>query len=175
MVIEYKIMAALGLRNPREQLAHMPIAPGLSVVDWGCGPGRVTIPLAKRVGEDGKVLAVDVQPRALEIVRTKAARAGLGNIETVFLESYPASVPTASADLVVLLDTFHAVADRPGLLRDIARSLKQDGSLFMDPGHMDLATARGMVEDSGLFQLQQSWGRDMLFTRNAAERQTGQE
>jgi len=172
MVVQYRVLGALGLGDPREHLARVPLQPGQTVVDWGCGPGRVTIPLAKIVG-DGKVLAVDVQPFALEVVAEMAAREGLGNVETVLLESYPVSIPAESADVVLLLDTFHAVTERRMLLADISRVLKPSGKLFMDPGHMDLAKARRVVQDSGLFLPERSWGRDMLFAKPAETPRSG--
>jgi SAM-dependent methyltransferase len=172
MVVQYRVLGALGLGDPREHLARVPLQPGQTVVDWGCGPGRVTIPLAKLIS-DGKVVAVDVQPFALEVVAEMVMREGLGNVETVLLESYPVSIPAESADIVLLLDTFHAVTERQMLLTDISRVLKPGGKLFMDSGHMDLAKARGVVQDSALFPPEQSWGRDMLFAKPAETPRSG--
>lgn len=168
MLLQYRIMSGLGLGDPKKHVEHMPIEPGDTVADWGCGPGRVTIRLAMRVGAEGKVVAVDIQPLALESVRNRATSEGLANIQTVLLESYPAPLEANSVDLVVLLDTFHGVSDQPGLLSEIYRILRVDRYLFMDPGHMSLDAARGIVEDSRLFHLDRSWGKDMLFRRTSA-------
>ena len=51
--------------------------PGQTAVDIGCGPGFFTIPMARQVGETGAAVAVDLQPRMLEMVRRKADRAGI--------------------------------------------------------------------------------------------------
>lgn len=158
-------MSGLDLGDPVTQLERMPVAPGVTVADWGCGTGRVTIPLAMRVGPQGSVVAVDIQPLALESVRTKAAAKSLGNIETILPESYPTPLAPDSVDLVVLLDTFHEVAHRPSLLQEIFRILSVGGFLFMDPGHVNEDAARRVVADSGLFRLEQSWSKDMLFRK----------
>ena len=164
MLLQYHIQDALRLGAPRKQLERAAPQPGETVVDWGCGPGRVTITVAKAI-EGGKVIAVDVERLALQVVREKAARQNLGNVYTVLLESHPVAIPTGSVDLVFLFDTLHSVRDREGLLSDVERVLKPGGRLFMDPGHMDLEKAREQVEASGLFRLEGLWGRDVLFTK----------
>jgi ubiquinone/menaquinone biosynthesis C-methylase UbiE len=164
MLLQYRIQEALGRGASRKQLERAAPQPGETVVDWGCGPGRMTIPVAKAI-KGGKVIAVDIERLALQVVREKAAREELGNVYTVLLESHPVAIPTGSVDLVLLLDTFHSVRDREGLLSDIERVLKPGGRLFMDPGRMDLQKAREQVEASGLFLLEGLWGRDLLFSK----------
>lgn len=48
----------------------------MRVLDAGCGPGRLTIPLARQVGPTGEVVALDVQQGMLKRVRKNAARGG---------------------------------------------------------------------------------------------------
>lgn len=169
MLVALRAAEALRMRSPRASLSHVPTEEGMVVVDWGSGPGVVTIPLAKRVGGEGKVFALDTQPLALKAVSRKAAKEGLSNIETVLIRAHPVPIPDSTVDLVVLLDTFYAVSDRSALLADIARVLKPDGELFMDPGHMDLEIASRIVENSGLFVRVELWDRDALFQREDAE------
>src|SRR5262245_30549310 len=64
--------------NPLARTSHassivsrLNLSSGMKVLDAGCGPGRVTIPLAKAVGPDGSVVAVDLQPKMLELVASK--------------------------------------------------------------------------------------------------------
>jgi ubiquinone/menaquinone biosynthesis C-methylase UbiE len=71
------------LDNPVRRLIHNPekilseyIESGQKVLDVGCGPGTFTIIMAKMVGDSGKVIAVDVQDKMLQIVRTKAIQGG---------------------------------------------------------------------------------------------------
>jgi SAM-dependent methyltransferase len=59
------------------------IEPGMRVLDIGCGPGTVTAQLARKVGERGKVYAVDREPRALELARERCRDLGLDNVEFI--------------------------------------------------------------------------------------------
>jgi ubiquinone/menaquinone biosynthesis C-methylase UbiE len=165
MLLQYRIQEVLHLGSPGRQLDHAAPRAGETIVDWGCGPGRVAIPFAKAV-PTGRVVAVDVERLALQTLREKAAREGLDNVYTILLQSHPVAIPTGSVDLVLLLDTFHGVKDKAGLLSDIGRILKPTGRLLMDPGHMDLQNASDQVNASGLFQLAESWGREMLFVKS---------
>ena len=149
--------------DPRKRLDRVPLKKGIVVVDYACGPGRYTLETAKRVGPEGKVLAVDVQPLAIKTVKDKAARLGLANIETILVDSYDTGIADSCADLVLCLDAFHQISDRPALLREIHRIVKPEGIFFMEPGHMKLSDAREIVANSGLFHLTWAQGHDMQF------------
>jgi len=65
-----------------ERLFGPYVREGMAVADIGCGMGFNAIALARMVGEDGHVIAVDVQDKMLDVLRKRAARAGLaGRIE----------------------------------------------------------------------------------------------
>src|SRR3990172_4513440 len=64
----------------RSILTRLDLSPGLVVLDAGCGPGLLTIPVAKTVGPQGKVFAVDVQEAMLENAKQAAKQADLNNI-----------------------------------------------------------------------------------------------
>lgn len=59
------------------------VVQGMRVLDAGCGPGRLTIPLARRVGAAGEVVALDVQEGMLDRVRRRTSKQGLSNIRTL--------------------------------------------------------------------------------------------
>ena len=148
--------------NPRRHLKKIPLKGGMVVVDYGCGPGRYTLPIAELVEPKGKVFAVDIQPLAIKTVKEKAAKQGLTNVEAILVDSYDTGIQDSSIDLVLLIDTFHQIGDRDALLREIHRILKPDGVLFMDPGHMKMPKAREIVENTNLFSIINLKGKDML-------------
>lgn len=149
--------------GPDKKLARLPLRKGMTVVDYACGPGRYTEPVARFVGPEGRVYAVDIQPLALDMVRARANRAALANIETVLVQAYDTGIPGGCADLVLLLDAFHAIGDRIAVLREIRRVIKPNGLFLMEPGHMDGTQARVVVTESGLFQHLKTIKRDMHF------------
>ena len=155
--------------NPRRRLKKARLQEGMTVVDYGCGPGSYTVPVAKLVGLKGKVFAVDIQPIAISTVKKKAAKERLGNVEAILLDSYDTGIQESSIDLVLLIDTFHMINDYDALFRELQRILKQDGLLFMDPGHMKLERAMGIVESAGFFNIKECRGKDMIVAPKAEQ------
>lgn len=134
----------------------------MRVVDYGCGPGRYTLPMADLVGPKGQIFAVDIQPLAIKTVKEKAARQGLANVGAILVESYDTGIQGSSIDLVLFVDTLHQIEDCNALFHEIYRLLKPDGLLFMDPGRMKISKAREIVEGINLFTIIESRGKDML-------------
>ena len=149
-------------QRPKQRVEKFPLKEGMTVVDYGCGPGRYALPMARLVGNRGKVFAIDIQPLAINMVNKRAAKEGIVNIEPILLDSYDTGIQGASADLVLLLDTFHMISDRDALLKEIHRILKQDGLLLMDPGHMKVERAIEFVENTGLFTIKERQGKDIF-------------
>ena len=162
------IMSLMDMFSPsgvRGRLRKIPLKTGMTVVDYACGPGRYTIPIAQLVGAEGRVYAVDIQPLAIETVKKKAAKKGLTNIETVLVDSYHSGIADSVADIVLLIDMIHGIGDRAALFHEVHRLLKPDGYLFVDAEHTSASEVRSQLENSSLFALVNSMGRDMLFKR----------
>ncbi len=124
------------LDNPfaREQRAgniiqHLDLESGMRVLDAGCGPGRVTIPLAQAVGAEGDVVAADIQSRTLERVRRKAREAGLTNVTFVELALGENKLEKSSYDRALLVTVLGEIPDRESVLREIHGALKPGGIL----------------------------------------------
>jgi len=154
---------------PQRRLKKIPLKEGMAVVDYGCGTGTYTILAARLVGPQGKVFAVDVQPLAIKMIKEKAARESLANIEAVLVDSYNTGIQGSSIDLVLLLDTLHTINERQALFREIHRLLKPDGLIFMDSGHMRMSRGREIVENTGLFTVVECRGHDMLVAPKAKQ------
>jgi len=70
---------------------------------------------------------------------------------------------------VLFLDTLHQLEDCDALFLEIHRVLKQNGLLFMDPGHMKLERARGIVEATGLFTIAECRDHYMMVVPKAPQ------
>ena len=167
--IAFKFMTwsyrAYGLiHNTEQDLKKMPLKEGMTVVDYGCGPGRYTLPVAKLVGPKGKVFAVDIHPLAIKTIEEKAAGQSLTNVEAILVDSYNTGIPDSSADLVLLLDTMPLIKDYDALFGEMHRILKQDGLLFIEHARIKPSTTREIVEGSGLFTVAETRGHNMLAT-----------
>jgi ubiquinone/menaquinone biosynthesis C-methylase UbiE len=133
-------------------LEEVGIRPGFHVLDYGCGPGSYSLPAAELVGGSGRVYALDIQPLAVRMVRDKASRKGLNNVEAI-LSDCDTGLPAESLDVVLLYDTFHGLS-RPGaVLTELSRVLKPDGVLSFNDHHLKDAEILAGVTDKGLFRL----------------------
>jgi ubiquinone/menaquinone biosynthesis C-methylase UbiE len=149
--------------STERKMARLPLEPGLTVIDYACGPGRYALEIARRVGPAGRVYAVDIHPLAISMVRDKSQRAGLANLEAILVEAYDTGLPDACADLVCLLDAFHDIKDRQALLWEIRRLVKDTGTFILEPGHMNHDRAREIVTETGLFRFRKKRGKDQWY------------
>jgi len=157
------------LRPPQRLLKKARLEKGMSVVDYGCGPGSFTIPAAEMVGPEGKVFAVDIHPLALRSVKNRASRKELENVETILIKGYDTGIKSTSIDRVLLIDTFAQIKDREALLHEVHRVLKGDGLLLLALEHMSMSEQKRIVIRSGLFDMVDSWEEGMLFAKKMGE------
>ncbi len=158
------------LSKPSLLLNKIPLKRGMIVVDYACGPGRYTIPIAKIVGSEGKVYAVDIQHLAIETIKRKIQNESLTNIEPILLDGFDTGIATASADLVLLIDALILIRDRESLFHEIHRLLKPDGFLFLDASHMRVSTAEQSVKNTCLFKISRLEGKTILLSVNHDDR-----
>ena len=135
---------------------------GMVVADWGCGSGRHTIPVAKSVGDKGKVFAVDIHPLAIKNIREKAKQNGLNNIQPLLISSYDTGVENASVDLVLLIDIIPTIKETKPLFSEIHRLLKKKGCAYISHSHLSMEETRKLIEGSGLFTVSKCQGLDMI-------------
>ena len=130
---------AAWLERPEREAEEAPekaldaLAPwtGKVVADVGAGTGYFSLRMARRVGATGKVYANDLQPEMLDMLRTKAAKAGISNVEPVLGSEADPKLPVNALDLVLLVDVYHEFSRPQQMLQHIRASLKPDGRLVL--------------------------------------------
>ncbi len=136
-----------------KRVASFGIREGMTVVDYGCGPGRYTVRFAKLVGRLGRVYAVDVQELALESVKEKMAAQGLKNIQPILAKGYATDIPTHCADMAFALDMFFGVSDPAALLAELQRIVRPEGVLVLDDGHQSRQRTLEKLNRSGKWEI----------------------
>jgi len=120
--------------NPKQIVSALAITPGLKVADLGAGIGAFTIPIAERVGENGKVYAVEVQSGLAERLKEEIKRKHLSNIDVIVGDiEVPGGTNVADSiiDLIILANVMFQVEDKDGCISEIARILKPKGKVLM--------------------------------------------
>jgi ubiquinone/menaquinone biosynthesis C-methylase UbiE len=100
------------------------VAPGKTVADIGAGSGWFTVRAARRVGEAGVVYAVDINPESIRYVDDRAKKEQLHNVKTILGKADDPLLPSGAVDSVLLLKTYHEVAEPVALLRELRASLR---------------------------------------------------
>lgn len=136
-----RVIEALGLRS------------GMRVADLGAGTGVFTVPIAKAVGDDGKVYAIDVDSGLLAIVASKAQTEGFANVETIVAGATDPRLPEP-VDLLFICDTMHHLPNQGSYVRQFAKLLRPGGRVVVidfaeghwPEGHEEFAITPAQVD-----------------------------
>ncbi len=117
-------------QNPRKILAPQ-VKEGMTVLDFGCGPGFFTIDLARLVGKSGRVIAADLQEGMLDRLRMKIQGTELQ--DRIYLHKCEANKIGLSekVDFVLAFYMLHEVPDQEVFFTEIAEILKIKGRVFI--------------------------------------------
>lgn len=116
------------LRPAQELLFTMAAPkPGERVLDLACGPGNVTFPLARAVGDDGEVLGTDLSERMVELVRAEAVALGLPHVRSERMDVEDLDLDDESFDLAVCSLGLMYAPDPGAAAREMHRVLRPDG------------------------------------------------
>lgn len=173
-------LAWLAIDNPLRRLVHNPqkivgpyVQPGMTALDVGCGTGWFSIPMATMAGQQGRVIAVDLQQQMLDMLRRRAQRAGVGDrIQTH--KCAPDSLGLdAQADFALAFAMVHEVPDPRRLFGEILACLKPGGRLLLAEPRLHVSAQTFAVEiaaaEQASFRLLEEpkirWARAMLLGR----------
>lgn len=110
---------------------HPYLRKGMTVLDFGCGPGLFSIEAAKIIGGSGKVIAADLQEGMLDKVRAKISGTGLeNNIELHKCQDENIGV-LEKVDFVLAFYVVHEVPDQDKLFMELKSILKPGGQILI--------------------------------------------
>jgi len=115
--------------QPTKLLEILQPKQGEIVADIGAGSGYYTFRLAERVGPTGKVLAVDIQPEMLDIIKKKMKEKKLDNVQTVLGTITDPKLPEAGVDTILLVDVYHEFDHPYEMTEAMVKGLKPGGRL----------------------------------------------
>jgi precorrin-6B methylase 2 len=102
---------------------------GWVVADVGAGSGRISLMIAEKVGKEGKVLAVDVQQKMLDLITKRVRELEIDNVDTILGTAQSPKLPPESVDLIVMVDVYHEFEFPYEMLAELSRALKPGGRI----------------------------------------------
>jgi len=113
--------------RPDLLLEALKLKPGDVAADIGAGTGYYSWRLAEKVGEKGRVYAVDIQQEMLDLLAKKMAERKITNVKGVLGTISDPRLPTNSVDLVLMVDVYHEFSHPHEMMKAICNGLKRDG------------------------------------------------
>jgi ubiquinone/menaquinone biosynthesis C-methylase UbiE len=143
-------------------IQHLKLQTGMKVLDIGCGPGRLTIPVAQQVGPQGQVVALDIQAGMLRRAQEKAQAAHLSNIRFLQVGVGEGKLERNQYDRALLVTVLGEIPERKTALKEIFEALKPSGMLsvtevIFDPHFQSRSTVRQLAGAVGFQGKPSQW------------------
>ena len=156
------------IQPPDEVPLRHGIEPGMRVLEVGPGNGRYTLATARRVGDTGWVIAIDIEPKMIERLRARVEAEGITNIEARVADVYDLPFDDEAFDAVTMVAVIGEIPDPDQAMREFYRVLKLGGTLafselLLDP---DYPLARTLIRKASAagFRLREKLGNFFYYT-----------
>lgn len=117
--------------QPEKVLDVLKLEKGQTVCDFGSGNGYFSLKMARRVGSEGKVLSVDIQPQMLELLKRRARAQKVTNVEAILCTETDPKLPANSLDLLIMVDVYHEISNPVPVMAGIHKAMKKDGRVVL--------------------------------------------
>ena len=117
--------------QPDKVLDVLELKKGQTVCDFGAGNGYFSLRMASRVGAEGRVLCVDIQPQMLELLRRRAAEQKVTNTVPILCTETDPKLPPDSIDLLIMVDVYHEISKPIPVMAGIHKAMKKDGRVVL--------------------------------------------
>lgn len=111
---------------PSRVIDALTVKAGMKVADIGAGTGYFSMRLAKTPGV--AVFAVDIEPKMIEYLKNRAASEHATNVTAVLASANSPNLPEP-VDVILVVDTYHHLPNRPAYFRDLRKSLRPGGRI----------------------------------------------
>lgn len=125
----------LAWQKPDQVVAALALRPGDVACDVGVGPGYFALRIARAVAPAGRVHAIDVEPRMLDILARRVADARIANVRPILAREGELGLPPEACAAILTVNTFHHLPDRPRALARLAARLAPGGRLAVVDFH----------------------------------------
>jgi ubiquinone/menaquinone biosynthesis C-methylase UbiE len=159
-----------GLAGADSLLERAHVEPGMHVLDVGCGPGRIAVPAAERVGDKGEVVGLDLQEDMLRRVRQKLENRQVKNVRLINAGIGEGQTEPGVFDRAFLVTVLGEIRNKAAAFSEIYRALKPGGILsitevFPDPHFQSPAAIRRLAQEAG-FEVSEKIGSFPAYTMN---------
>lgn len=164
------------IQPPSEMPIRHGIEPGMTVLEVGPGNGRYTIEIARRVGNKGKVVTVDIEPKMIERVTQRALSEKITNLEAKVANVYDLPFDDGAFDAICMIAVISEIPEPEKAMREFYRVLSPSGTLaftelLLDP---DYPLAQTLVRQASKanFRLRKKYGNFFAYTLIFEKQQT---
>ncbi len=126
-------------------VAACQIEPGQTVADIGAGTGLFTRLFSDAVGKEGRVIAVDISQKFLDLIRTNSRQQNQSNVEAVLATADSVQLPAESIDLAFICDTYHHFEFPQKTMTSLHRALGPGGRVVLIDFHRIPGTSSDWV------------------------------
>jgi precorrin-6B methylase 2 len=117
--------------KPQLVIDALEIKLGQTVADLGAGSGYYSFRIAPLVGPTGKVLAIDIEPKMLDVIEQRATREHVANIEPVLSSERDPNLAPHSVDLLFMVDVYHELEYPYEVMSKVREALKPGGRVAL--------------------------------------------
>jgi ubiquinone/menaquinone biosynthesis C-methylase UbiE len=164
------------IQPPSEMPIQHGIEPGMTVLEVGPGNGRYTIEIARRVGNKGRVVTVDIEPKMIERVTQRALSEKITNLDAKVANVYDLPFDDGAFDAICMIAVISEIPEPEKAMREFYRVLSPSGTLaftelLLDP---DYPLAQTLVRQAGKanFRLRKKFGNFFAYTLIFEKQQT---
>jgi ubiquinone/menaquinone biosynthesis C-methylase UbiE len=112
-------------------LKELQLKLGMTVCDMGCGNGFYALKMAPQVGQQGQVLAVDIQRGMLRLLQARAEENEIENVKPILSTIVDPKLPKNEVDLILCVDVYHEFSHPEHMLKAMRDSLSKNGVIAL--------------------------------------------